>query len=66
MKFKELKDKEAVALASLLKEKREAVRKSRFGMAGSATRNVKETKSNKKDIARILTIETLRATTNHR
>jgi ribosomal protein L29 len=66
MKYKELKDKEAPALSALLKEKREAVRKSRFVLAGSGTRNVKEQKANKKDIARILTLQTSRATTNHR
>ncbi len=66
MKFKEIKDKEAAALNTLLKEKREAVRKTRFTLAGGGTRNVKEQKANKKDIARILTLQTSRATTNHR
>lgn len=66
MKFKDIKDKEAAALTTLLKEKREAVRKTRFTLAGGGTRNVKEQKANKKDIARILTLQTSRATTNHR
>lgn len=66
MKYKEIKEKEAAALNALLKEKREAVRKTRFTLAGGGTRNVKEQKANKKDIARILTLQTSRATTNHR
>jgi ribosomal protein L29 len=66
MKFKDMKEKEAAALDALLKEKREAVRKARFVLAGSGTRNVKEMKANKKAIARILTLQGSRATTNHR
>lgn len=38
-----------------LKEKRESLREFRFGMTGSRTRNIKEGKQLKKDIARILT-----------
>lgn len=39
----------------LLSEKRDAERGFRFGITGSKTRNVKEGKSIKKEIARILT-----------
>ena len=42
-------------LAKALVEKREALRKFRFGISGSKTRNVKEGRNLKKDIARILT-----------
>ena len=38
-----------------LTEKRDALRKFRFGEAGSRTRNVKEGKTIRRDIARILT-----------
>ncbi len=40
----------------MLGEKRLALRNFRFSVAGSNTRNVKEGKSLKKDIARILTV----------
>ncbi len=43
-------------LMTLLKEKQTALRAFRFSVAGSNTRNVKEGKSLKKDIARIMTI----------
>lgn len=42
-------------LVKALSEKREALRKFRFGEAGSKTRNVKEGSQTKKEIARILT-----------
>ncbi len=42
-------------LESLLAEKREALRKFRFGIAGSKNRNVKEGKNLRKEIAQILT-----------
>ena len=42
-------------LAKELTEKREALRVIRFGVAGSKTRNVKEAKGLKKEVARILT-----------
>ena len=43
-------------LKSLLAEKRLALRTFRFAVAGSNTRNVKEGRSLKRDIARIQTI----------
>lgn len=63
MKQKELQKKNDAELATLLKEKREAVRTLRFGVAGSGTRNVKEGKNTKKLIARILTEAHRRAKT---
>ncbi len=56
MKAKELTAKKDTELLELLKEKREALRTFRFGVAGSKTRNVKEGKNLRKDIARILTV----------
>ena len=50
--FKEKNDKD---LAKELVEKREELRKFRFGVAGSTTRDVKGASNIRKDIARILT-----------
>ena len=50
--FKEKDDKE---LSRMLREKRESLRMFRFGSSGSKAKNVKEGKTLKKDIARILT-----------
>jgi ribosomal protein L29 len=55
MKMKDLKIKTAPDLAKLLSEKREALRIFRFGSAGSKSKNVKEGKGVRKDIARIMT-----------
>ena len=63
MKYKDLQKKNDAELKSLLGEKREVVRTLRFGIAGSATRNVKEGKNTKKLIARILTEAHRRAKT---
>jgi ribosomal protein L29 len=51
----DLTNKQGKELASLLEENREALRKFRFGISGSKTRNVKEGRNIRKDIARILT-----------
>ena len=51
----DLKGKNGIELGKLLVEKREALRAFRFGIAGTKTRNVKEGKSLRKEIARILT-----------
>jgi len=59
MKIKEITTKTAPDLTKLLAEKRETLRLFRFGAAGSKTKNVKEGRTVRKDIARILT--TLRA-----
>lgn len=56
MKPKDIKDKNKDDLLNLLKTKRDDLHNFRFGIAGSKKRNVKEGKSIRKDIARILTI----------
>lgn len=55
MKFKEIKAKTNEELARMLAEKRESLRAFRFGSAGAKSKNVKEGKATKKDVARILT-----------
>ena len=55
MKTKELKNKNAKELNTLLTEKRTSLRAFRFAVSGSNTRNVKEGTALKKDIAQILT-----------
>lgn len=55
MKKSNYKDQPTKDLIKTLGEKREALRKLRFGTSGSKTRNVKENSSLKKDIARIMT-----------
>lgn len=50
-----LTEKTIPELHILLNEKRETLRKFRFGIAGSKNRNVKEGKNTRQDIARILT-----------
>ncbi|MDP3763063.1 MAG: 50S ribosomal protein L29 [bacterium] len=55
MKKTSYKDKLKPDLIKALMERREALRKLRFGTAGSKTRNVKESASIRKDIARIMT-----------
>lgn len=56
--FTKKKDTE---LRSLLGEKRNALRTIRFNVAGSGTRDVREVRALKKDIARILTEMNTRA-----
>ena len=53
--MKEISTKNEKDLVKELTEKREAIRAIRFNIAGSKTRNVKESKGLKKDVARILT-----------
>ena len=55
MKSKEIKNKTHADLSKLLLEKRESLRVFRFGAAGAKTKNVKEGRGIRKDIARILT-----------
>ena len=50
-----LKEKSEKELQKMLNESREDLRKFRFGMAGSNTKNVKAGKEMRKQIARILT-----------
>lgn len=56
MKAKDIKNKTHSDLTKMLNEKRDALRAFRFGAAGAKTKNVKEGKLLRKDIARILTI----------
>jgi len=56
MSIKDLQKKSGVELQKELTEKRESLRKLRFGLSGSNTRNTKETTTIKKDIARIMTV----------
>lgn len=51
----DLASKTKEELTRLVSEKREALRLFRFAMAGSKTKNVKEGKTLRKEIARILT-----------
>lgn len=55
MKMKEITTKNASDLSRLLSEKRESLRLFRFGGAGAKTKNVKEGRATRRDIARILT-----------
>lgn len=55
MKKTNYKNKSKQDLVKALGERREALRKSRFGSTGSKTRNVKEAFAVRKDIARIMT-----------
>jgi ribosomal protein L29 len=50
-----LKTQESGELQKTLAEKREALRAFRFGAAGSRSRNVREGRELRKDIAKILT-----------
>ena len=56
MKIKELREKNSEELKKQLAEKREAVRKLRFEISAKQTKNVREIRNSKKDIAKILTI----------
>lgn len=53
MSIKDLQKKNETELQKELKDKREALRKFRFGLSGSQTRNTKEGNTLRKDIARI-------------
>jgi len=55
MKMKDITTKTSADLAKLVSDKREALRVFRFGAAGAKTKNVKEGRAIRKDIARIMT-----------
>ena len=55
MKKIDTKTKTAADMGKMLADKREALRVFRFGAAGAKTKNVKEGRAIRKDIARILT-----------
>ena len=50
-----IKSKNNKDLIKMLNEKREVLRKFRFGISGSKTRDVKEGKNARKEIAQVLT-----------
>ncbi|MFA5023023.1 MAG: 50S ribosomal protein L29 [Candidatus Paceibacterota bacterium] len=56
MKKTDFTKKSAPELKKLLTEKREALSKFKFGISGSRTKNVKEGKNTRRDIARLLTL----------
>lgn len=56
MRVKELREKTKVELDVLLKDKMEALRKFRFEMGHGKTKNTKEGRELKRDIAKILTL----------
>lgn len=56
MKVKELKTKSISELQTLLNENRERLRTLRFDLAAGKVKNVREIRTIKKDIARILTL----------
>lgn len=51
----DIKEQNVEQLQKEIAQKREALRSFRFGAAGSRTRNVREGRNLRKDIARILT-----------
>lgn len=55
MKKTDFKTKSETELKKMLGEKREALSKFKFGISGSRTKNVKEGRNTRHDIARILT-----------
>ncbi|MDO8493603.1 MAG: 50S ribosomal protein L29 [bacterium] len=52
----DIKNKTKDDLEAMIKEKREALKNFRFGIAGSRVKNVKEARTNRKDIARAMTL----------
>lgn len=61
--MKELKNKTPQELNKLITEKKEVLRHFRFGSAGAKTKNVKLSRTTKKEIARIMTELSLRKNT---
>lgn len=55
MSYKDIQKKDDKALVEFVKEKREAIRDFRFQNAGSSTRNVRQVREDKKEVARALT-----------
>ncbi|KKP80086.1 MAG: 50S ribosomal protein L29 [Candidatus Moranbacteria bacterium RIFOXYA12_FULL_35_19] len=56
MKIKELREKNIEELQKMILEKQEKIRKFRFDIATKQVKNTREIRSEKKDIARILTL----------
>lgn len=59
-KMKDIESKSDKDLSDFVAEKREAVRNFRFTHSSSRTRNVRQIRADKKDIARALTEQTKR------
>jgi ribosomal protein L29 len=57
--MKEYQNKTTAEINKIVSEKREELRKFRFGNAGSKSKNVKEGRTIRKDIARALTAMSL-------
>ncbi|MEK7501702.1 MAG: 50S ribosomal protein L29 [Patescibacteria group bacterium] len=55
IKMKDITNKTRADLAKMLGERREILRVFRFGGAGAKTKNVKEGRAVRKDVARIMT-----------
>ena len=55
LKMKEITAKTPADLTKMIAEKREALRVFRFGAAGAKTKNVREGRAIRKDIARMMT-----------
>ncbi|MBI3631851.1 MAG: 50S ribosomal protein L29 [Candidatus Vogelbacteria bacterium] len=51
----DLKNKTKSELESMIREKRDALKNFRFGIAGSRVKNIKEARTTRKDIARAIT-----------
>lgn len=62
--YKDIAKRTDKDLETFINEKREEVRAFRFGTAGAGTRNVRSVRTAKKDIARALTEQTKRTSTN--
>ncbi len=62
--MKDITAKNDTELATYIEEKREAVRSFRFAHAGSRPRNVRQVRADKKEVARALTAQTARNTTD--
>jgi ribosomal protein L29 len=58
MKINELRQKSEKELKGLLEQDREKLRQLRFDLASGKVKNVREIRSKRRDIARILTILT--------
>jgi ribosomal protein L29 len=59
LKMKDISNKTQADLAKMVAEKQEILRVFRFGGAGAKTKNVKEGRTVRKDIARIMTALTV-------
>ena len=61
MSYKDIQKKDDKGLMELVKDKREAVRNFRFSSSGSSVRDVRQVRTDKKEIARALTELNVRA-----